>query len=279
LIYPAYKILHKAKQEGVAVVAPCVSSLATIQACFEVAEETGAPVIIQTTPVHDLEEAGYLFKFYERRYPNAVVATNLDHGKDFETAARAIRAGYSSVMIDVSEDSFDENIRVTSEVVRMAHSCKVSVEAELGYVGRAYEYDVSQNCGLTDPAEAKEFVSRTGIDCLAVAIGTAHGIYKGEPRLDYDRLSGIAEMVDVPLVLHGGSNTGDKLLYRAVKAGITKVNVSTDVNNAGIAAMKNYLNVITAPNEKLTMREAQLAGKDGFKCMLRRYIDILYIKK
>lgn len=277
MIYPMHELMIKAKKEGYGIAAPCVFSLATIQACFEVADEMKAPIIVQAAPSRDLEEVGNLFKFYERRYPNAVVATNLDHGRDFESIVRAIRYGYSSVMIDRSEKVFEDNVRETAEIVKFAHACGVSVEAELGHVGQAFQYEETRDSGLTHKDEAEEFVRRTGVDCLAVAVGTSHGIYKGVPKIDYELLGDLASMLDIPLVLHGGSNTGDDLLERAVKTGIQKINLATDLNMAGAETLKKYVaeNANPKPGEKpVDLPGSEKAMKAGYKEMLKHYVKV-----
>lgn len=277
MIYPMSELMIKAKKEGYGIAAPCVFSLATIQACFEVADEMKAPVIIQAAPSRDLEEVGSLFKFYERRFPNAVVATNLDHGRDFESIVRAIRYGYSSVMIDRSELPFEDNLRETAEIVRFAHACGVCVEAELGHVGQAIKYEETRDAGLTRREEAKEFVERTGVDCLAVAVGTSHGIYKGTPKIDFELLEDLAKLLDIPLVLHGGSNTGDDLLNKTVKTGIQKINLATDLNMAGTAAMLEYIekNKDPKPGEKpVDLPGSEKASKAGYKKMLAHYVSV-----
>ena len=156
-----------------------------------------------------MEETGEIAKFYARKYPEAVVALHLDHGGAFEEIMQALRSGYTSVMIDRSKLPYEENVREVREVVRIAHAMGVSVEAELGHVGTGTEYDKTRDSGLTHKEEARRFVEETGVDALAVAIGTSHGVYQGTPRLEFELLKEIAALVDVPLVLHGGSGTGD----------------------------------------------------------------------
>ena len=136
-------------------------------------------------------------------------------------------------MVDRSTLSFEDNVAQVADVVRIAHAVGVSVEAELGHVGQGVEYEATRDAGLTHPEEAAEFVERTGVDCLAVAVGTSHGVYKGTPHLEFDLLSTLASDLEIPLVLHGGSGTGDENLRRAVKTGIQKVNLYTDLGEAG----------------------------------------------
>lgn len=161
---------------------------------------------------------------------NITAWLHLDHGDSVELARQCIEAGFDSVMIDASEQPFATNIATTRQVVELAHARGVLVEAELGYVAKLGQSD--QHIGFTDPAQAAEFVAATGVDSLAVAIGTAHGFYKQPPKLDLDRLEQITRAVSVPLVLHGGSGIPDDALREAVERGICKVNLATEIKNA-----------------------------------------------
>lgn len=161
---------------------------------------------------------------------------HLDHGDSFELAKQCIDAGFDSVMIDASEKSFEMNIAITSKVVEMAHRADVMVEAELGYVAKLGQSDKLQ--GFTDPELARKFVEATGVDALAVAIGSAHGFYNKTPRLDLERLSMIRSLIPNPLVLHGGSGIPDDILKEAVKCGICKVNLATEIKNAFMKKIK-----------------------------------------
>ncbi|MCC3146081.1 ketose-bisphosphate aldolase, partial [Halanaerobium sp. Z-7514] len=157
------------------------------------------------------------------------VALHLDHGSSFESIMKCIRAGFSSVMIDASKNEFEENIALTKKVVEAAHSVGVSVEAELGTIGGTEDdHTVDEADAMyTDPDQALEFVERTGVDALAIAIGTAHGVYKGEPELDFERLKKIKKLIDMPVVLHGASGISAEDLNTAVAYGVNKVNVNT----------------------------------------------------
>jgi ketose-bisphosphate aldolase len=170
------------------------------------------------------------------------VALHLDHGGGYELAARCVEAGYTSVMIDGSKLPFDENVEVTRRVVELAHAAGVSVEGELGHVAHNEEGgDISRI--FTRPEDASRFVEATGVDALAVAVGTAHGFYKGEVRLDFERLGRIRDAVGdaAALVLHGGSGVPDELLRRAVECGIRKINFGTELKNAFTLAVKPSL--------------------------------------
>jgi fructose-bisphosphate aldolase class II len=158
------------------------------------------------------------------------IALHLDHGSSFEVAMKCIRAGFSSVMFDGSHYSLEENIRLTKEVVKAAHAMGVSVEGELGTIG-GVEDDISvdeADAALAKPEEAIRFYEETGVDCLAIAVGTAHGMYKGEPKIRYDIIEKVASAIPVPVVLHGGSGVPDESIRKAIAAGVGKINVNTE---------------------------------------------------
>ena len=214
------EILGKAKREGYGVAAPDAYSSSSVMACFKAAENLKAPLIVSCLGTTNMEETGENVKFYARKYPDAVVTLHLDHGGPFEEIMRALRSGYTSVMIDRSKLPFEENVREVREVVRIAHAMGVSVEAELGHVGTGTEYDKTRDSGLTHKEEARRFVEETGVDALAVAVGTSHGVYKGTPKLEFELLREIASLVTVPLVLHGGSGTGGENVKKCIACGI-----------------------------------------------------------
>lgn len=161
----------------------------------------------------------------------APVAIHLDHGKSFEGVMLALKAGFSSVMFDGSSRPYEENVEMTAEIVKIAHAMGVSVEGELGYVGRVGVDAVSED-GFTKPEQAVDFVKRTGVDALAIAIGNQHGQYKGVPKLDFDRLKAIRSKVDCGLVLHGGSGISNEDFVKAIRYGINKVNIYTAMDEA-----------------------------------------------
>ena len=168
------------------------------------------------------------------------VALHLDHGSTYELAARCIDAGYTSVMIDGSKLSFNNNCAITRRVVDLAHAAGVSVEGELGHVGQ--NNDSTPTSPFTEPDDAASFVNETGVDALAVAVGTAHGFYKGEVRLDFGRLREISAAIpQTPLVLHGGSGVSAELLRESIACGIRKVNFGTELKNAFTGAVKASL--------------------------------------
>ena len=235
------KMLKDAQAGGYAVGAFNVENMEMVKAVIAAAEELNAPVMLQTTPstvkYGTLETFAGIVKA-EAAKTKIPVCLHLDHGNSFELAVQAMKAGYTSVMIDGSHEDFENNIAVTKKVVDVANAFGIPVEAELGKVGGKeddLEADADTN---TDPQEAKEFVERTGVTSLAVAIGTAHGFYVGTPVLDKERLSEIREVVDIPLVLHGASGLSDEDVSDCVKRGICKVNFATELRAAYSRAVK-----------------------------------------
>ncbi|MCL6459567.1 MAG: class II fructose-1,6-bisphosphate aldolase [Gorillibacterium sp.] len=172
------------------------------------------------------------------------IALHLDHGSSFDVAMKCIRAGFSSVMFDGSHHSYEDNIRLTKEIVKAAHAMGVSVEGELGTIGGT-EDDISvaeENANLAKPEEAIRFYEETGVDALAIAVGTAHGMYAGVPKIHYDIIEQVARAIPISLVLHGGSGVPDQMLIDAIKAGVTKINVNTENQVAGTQAIRDVLN-------------------------------------
>lgn len=259
------EMLRKAQKEGYAVGAFNVENMEMVQAVISAAEEMRAPVILQTTP----STLGYASENLFVNMIRAVgeksripVAIHLDHGNSFALAVRAYRSGYTSIMIDGSKLPFEDNIALTKSVVAVCQSTGVPVEAELGCVGGKEDSTESKENIYTDVAQAKEFVERTGVDSLAVAIGTAHGVYKGIPKLDLNRLSDIRAVVDVPLVLHGTSGVPDETVAEAVKRGICKVNYATDLRIAYTQAVRACL---TEDNELFDPKKYGTLGRNYVK--------------
>lgn len=286
MIIPMHELLKEAKKGGYGVAAPNVFNRETIEACFLAAKELRAPIILDVAGVHGIYECAELARFYERRYPEVPVALNLDHGGPFEDIANAIRAGFSSVMIDRSQSSFEDNVKETAEIVKFAHACGISVEAELGHVGQAFEYDKTRDSGLTRPEEAADFLAQTNVDCLAVAVGTSHGVYQGECKIDFPLLDTLAAQIDQPLVLHGGSGSGDDNLRKTIGHGIQKVNLNTDLVMAGLDAMEaSYANnlEIKVPKgvdtdefttKRMNMQQLFAVGADAYKNKLMHYMKL-----
>jgi len=172
------------------------------------------------------------------------IALHLDHGSSFDVAMKCIRAGFSSVMFDGSHHSYEENIRLTKEIVKAAHAMGVSVEGELGTIGGT-EDDISvdeANASLAKPAEAIRFYEETGVDALAIAVGTAHGMYAGEPNIHFDIIEEVSNAIPAPLVLHGGSGVPDEMIKKAIQAGAAKINVNTENQVAATQAIRDVLN-------------------------------------
>ena len=238
------QLLLKAQAGGYAVGAFNVENMEMAEAVIAAAEELDAPVIIQTTPSTVKYASLKLYYANVKALAEGTkipVALHLDHGSSFELAVQAIREGYTSVMIDGSHESFEDNITLTKRVVDVAKPNGIPVEAELGKVG-GKEDDLEANADSnTDPSEAAEFVRRTGVDSLAVAIGTAHGFYAGTPVLDKERLSEIRKVVDTPLVLHGASGLSDEDVVECIKRGICKVNFATELRAAYTGGIKEIL--------------------------------------
>ncbi|HHF08769.1 MAG: class II fructose-1,6-bisphosphate aldolase [Thermotogae bacterium] len=269
-------ILEKASQEFYAVPALNINNLEFLQAIIEAGLEERAPVIIETSEGAikyagngNIMRGAKLFVDMVREYADSIdipVALHLDHGKHFEYIVAAIKAGYSSVMIDASEYAFEENLSMTKKIVEIAHSVDVSVEAELGRLVGIEDNVVvdAHEAALVDPDEAVEFVEKSGVDFLAPAIGTSHGAFKfkGEAKLDYDRLKKVKERTGIPLVLHGASSVPQdivklaeeygasfkgargvpsEILKETVKYGINKVNTDTDLRMAFIAGLREFL--------------------------------------
>ena len=235
------EMLKMAQAGGYAVGAFNAENLEMVQAILAAAEAENAPVIIQTTP-GTLKYAGpkCFAALVSRLARDAKVpaALHLDHGSSYELAEKCKEEGYTSLMIDGSKLPYEENIALTRRVVDMAAG--LPVEAELGTVG-GKEDGMEAKPQYTDPDEAADFVNRTGISSFAVAIGTAHGVYKGEPKLDLDRLSAVRERVSVPLVLHGTSGVPEDQVQECIRRGICKVNYATDLRQVFTAAVRRAL--------------------------------------
>lgn len=268
------EILKVASKEGYAVPAPNVMDLNSVKWCFEVAREQRAPLIIDCAG-HFIpyEELGELTKFYATRiFPEVPTALNLDHGQSIEQALGAIRAGFTSVMVDKSKIPDEENARVIKEVVNICHSVNVSVEAEIGHVGQGENYESEREAGLTNVDTAIWYVKETGVDCLAVAVGTSHGAYLGTPKIDFDRIVALKNAVSTPLVMHGGSFTGDENLVRSAKLGIAKINVFAELS---LDAMNNAREILKTDLESRQLALVVGELKRGYCERLSHYMQML----
>ncbi len=241
------ELMDQAETGNYAVGAFNVNNMEIIQALVESAEELSSPLILQASQ-GAIKYAGidYIVSLVETsaRLARIPIALHLDHGTSFEQNMMCIRKGFSSVMYDGSEESLEENIKKTQEVVRIAHAVGVSVEGELGRIaGTEDNINVEEeDAFLTDPEEAETFVNETGVDALAVAIGTAHGPYKGkEPRLDFERLAKIRELTGAPVVLHGASGVPEESIKKAIQGGVRKINIDTNIREAFTRGVKGLL--------------------------------------
>lgn len=254
------KMLTDAQKGGYAVGAFNAENMEMVKAIIKAAEELKAPVMIQTTPStvkYGTLETYAAIVSAEAKKASVPVCLHLDHGNSFELAVQAIKAGYTSVMIDGSHEDFEGNIAVSKKVADVAKAVNIPVEAELGKVGGKEDDLEAEADTNTDPQQAKEFVERTGVDSLAVAIGTAHGFYVGTPVLDKERLTEIRQVVDIPLVLHGASGLSDEDVRDCVKRGICKVNFATELRAAYTAVGKKLL------EEKPETIDPKALGKVG----------------
>lgn len=224
------EILQRAKEGHYGVPALSAVDELTLRACVEAAEEENSPLIVLCGWGHnkDMKYFGRMMNDFATK-TSVPMAFILDHSATFEDAVSGIHAGFNTIMVDRSQLPYEENVAQVKELVKIAHACGVSVEAELGHVGIGEQYAHDGTNALTVPEEAVKYVEETGVDCLAVAIGSAHGVYKGTPKLQFELLEELTKRVPVPLVLHGGSGTGDDNLRKACEIGICKVNVANDV--------------------------------------------------
>lgn len=240
------ELLLDAQKNGYAVGAFNVNNMEIIQAIIEAAEETNSPVILQASQggikYAGIEYIAALGKLAARN-AKVPVALHLDHGTDFDQVMLCIRHGFSSVMIDASRFPLEENIAFTKKVLEVAHAVGVTVEAELGKIGGTEDHiTVSEkDATFTDPNEALRFVNETNIDYLAIAVGTAHGVYVGEPKLDFDRIKAIRDIIDIPLVLHGSSGVPYEALEKAISLGICKINIDTDIRAAFARGVHEFI--------------------------------------
>jgi tagatose 1,6-diphosphate aldolase GatY/KbaY len=271
----------KAQKGKYAIPAFNIHNLETIQVVVDTAAALRSPVILAGTP-STIEYAGgdYLVAIVETaaRRHNIPIAIHLDHFETYDEIKKYLDLGVRSCMIDASHHSFEDNIRLVKEVVDYAHTVGASVEAELGRLG-GMEDDLvvdEKDAKYTNPAQAREFVERTGIDSLAVAIGTAHGLYKGEPKIDIERLAEIQKVVDIPLVLHGASDVPDEIVKKTIELGICKVNIATDLKIPFSNAVKKYFAENPDANdprkyltpgkkamEEIVIHKIKMCGSDG----------------
>ena len=276
MIVSTREMLNKAQREGYAVPAFNIHNLETLQVVVETAAELKSPVILAGTP-STISYAGGEFivsmaEVAAKKY-DIPIAIHLDHFEVIDEIKHFIDLGFKSAMIDASHESFEDNIAIVKKVVEYAHKYDSTVEAELGRLG-GQEDDLivdEKDTKYTNPQQAKEYVERTGIDSLAVAIGTAHGLYKGEAKIDFDRLKEIRDLVDVPLVLHGASDIPDELVKKAISLGICKVNVATDLKIPFSDEVKKYFKENPDANDP---RKYMTPGKEAMKKVVAHKIMV-----
>lgn len=267
------KELFKKAQEGhYAIPAANFNDLNTIKWLVKIAEENNRPLILALAEAHindqiTLEEAAEIGKYYAENAKVPVVL-HLDHGETAETIKKAVDLGFTSVMIDASMEDFDKNVERTLDIVNYAHPKGVVVEAEIGHVGAGENYENHEETDsiYTTVEDAKKFIEETGVDSLAISIGTAHGHYKGTPVINFERLAEISEATDTPLVLHGGSSSGDENLNKCATDGISKINIFSDFIQAAHDEVEdnetvNYLGLIDR-------------SRDGYKKTLDHYYQV-----
>ena len=273
-LVPVSELLKKAEAGGYAVGAFNCNNMEIVQAIIAAAEAENAPVIMQASQ-GAIKYAGidYIVAMANlaAERSRVPVALHLDHGTSFAQVMQCIRAGFSSVMIDGSKLPLEENIALTRQVLAVARAVGVSVEAELGKIGGT-EDDISVadwEAMLTDPEEARYFVEQTGVDSLAIAIGTAHGLYNTEPHLDLELLAEIRRRVEIPLVLHGGTGLSEEQFRAAIAGGISKINIFTDLS---IAARQRMIEAAQA--EKSSYFTITNAVRDAFRERCGYFMDL-----
>ncbi|MDE5816789.1 MAG: class II fructose-1,6-bisphosphate aldolase [Helicobacter sp.] len=301
MLVSGVEILQKAHREGYGVGAFNFVNFEMLQAIFKAAVAKNSPLIVQASEgaikYMGIDVAVALVRTLSARYPQIPVALHLDHGTSYESCVKAIRAGFTSVMIDASHHPFDENLKETKRVVEVAHACGVGVEAELGRL-MGIEDNISvaeKDAVLVNPEEAERFVAESQVDYLAPAIGTSHGAFKfkGEPKLDFERLLDVKKRTNIPLVLHGASAIPDSVrasflesggdlkgskgvpfafLQEAVKGGINKINTDTDLR---IAFMAEVRKVGNANNSEFDLRKFFAPASEAMTKVVAERMDIL----
>ncbi|HJH31781.1 MAG TPA: class II fructose-1,6-bisphosphate aldolase [Methanosarcinaceae archaeon] len=269
------EVLDAANEGGYAVGAFNINNMEIAQAIVTTASEMNAPVILAASQgaisYAGIEYLEAIAKIAASK-TNTPVTLHLDHGTDFNVILQCIRHGFTSVMIDGSHLPFEENIAITKKVVDVAHPCGISVEAELGrLVGIEDNISVDEKDAVfTRPDEAVRFVEETDVDSLAVAIGSAHGIYKGEPKLDFERLEKIDNKVDIPLVLHGASGIPEDSIVKAVKLGINKINIDTELR----LAFRDAVRKVVSGSDVYDPRKICGPARDAIKEVVKYKIGI-----
>lgn len=286
------ELMKDANEKGYAVGAFNATNLESLIAIIEAAEETGKGVILNHAEVHSsliaIEDIGPIMVEYAKK-ASVPVCVHLDHGTSLESCMNAIRLGFTSVMLDASGEDYEANVRDTALICRLAHSVGVTVEAELGHIfssdigvgeGAVQEtldsYESAEDV-YTNPDMAKDFVERTGVDALAIAFGTAHGVYQTKPKLDLDRITKIKEKIDVPFVMHGGSGLTKEEFQTAIHNGIRKINYYTYMSLAGGKAVKEAMDKVGA-DENVFYHDIPLIGIKAMKEDIKNAIRIFSLE-
>lgn len=269
------EMLQRARREGYAVPAPNFFDLRSASAYLEVAEALNKPLILAFAQAHmdqfDLEDAAMIGRYLAKK-ASVPVALHLDHGTDETIIKQAIDLGFTSVMIDASQEKIEENIMKTKAIVAFARPREVAVEAELGHVGAGDNYEDHEHSDsiYTKASEVEKFIEMTDVDSLAISIGTAHGIYKGKPKISFNTLHDIFSKTAIPLVLHGGSSSGEENLHRCATEGIAKINIFTDIVEGGMKAINN--------GRPMELFELENLRSRGMKAVLEEYYHLLATK-
>lgn len=269
------EILAYAKEHKITIGAFNSFNMETLQAVTSAAEKKQVPLIVQTYHAHaDYAGPDYMRALYgvAAEKSSVKIAMGLDHGKSFEQAKACIGANYTGVMIDLASEDYDLNVRETKRVVELAHSKGVSVEAELGVIADADKSLEEIAAGYTDPDIARRFVKDTGIDCLAVSVGTAHGKYAYTPKINFELLKELIDTVSCPIVVHGGSGTPDEDVEEMVRLGIAKLNVGTDFFDA---YKKAVYKVMTEKGISCDVIEVMDAARKAVEEVALHKLDIL----
>ena len=269
------EMLQRARREGYAVPAPNFFDFRSASAYLEVAEALNKPLILAFAQAHmdqlDLEDAAMIGRYLAKK-ASVPVALHLDHGTDETIIKQAIDLGFTSVMIDASQEKIEENIMKTKTIVAFARPREVAVEAELGHVGAGDNYEDHEHSDsiYTKASEVERFIEMTDVDSLAISIGTAHGIYKGKPKISFNTLHDIFSKTAIPLVLHGGSSSGEENLHRCATEGIAKINIFTDIVEGGMKAINN--------GRPMELFELENLRSRGMKAVLEEYYHLLATK-
>lgn len=276
MIVNSKEMLEKAKKEKYAVPHFNINNLEWTRYILETCEEMRSPVILGVSEGATKYIGGFntvvgiikgLVKDLNITIP---VCIHVDHGSSVETCIKAIDAGYTSVMIDASKYSLEENIKMTTEVVEYAKGKNVTVEAEIGHIGGT-EDEIDSDIAYAKVNDVIELVSKTNIDSIAPALGSVHGLYKGEPKLDFERMKTISEKVNIPLVLHGGTGIYDDLIKKAISCGVCKININTELQIVWTEAVRKFL---LDNSEVFDPRKIIGAGKEAMKNKIKEKITL-----